>query len=160
LRLSVAFSDAPLTCRVTANGDGPRLVFEPGEPRRINDEMLAGDNARELWDLVRPVDEGGRGGRFYVCGRSVFARTIIDALRGVRRGAAALDDAAVNRLLGRLAAEQRLMFDVFTTYPGPQPLEPTRLDASEVVLHNDDVAGWWLVIDGRAYDVNEFLHLH
>src|SRR5262249_36614894 len=132
LKLSVAVSNEPVSCRVTTNGGGPRLVFEPGEPRRIGAEMLADDNASALWELLRPVDDGGRGGRFYVCGRSGFARTIIDALKELVRRVGGVADADVDPLLGRLAAEQRLMLDVFTTYSGPQPLEPTRIDASEV----------------------------
>jgi sulfite reductase (NADPH) flavoprotein alpha-component len=161
LRLSVAVSGAPVACRVTENGDGSsQLVFEPGERRRIDTEMLVDATARDLWDLLRPTDDGGRGGRFYICGRSEFARTTVDALKEVARRVGGLDDSEVKSLLGRLAADQRLMLDVFTTYPGPHPLEPKRVDASEVVRHNDDEAGWWLVIEGRAYDVTEFLHLH
>jgi sulfite reductase alpha subunit-like flavoprotein len=160
LQLRVAISDVPVSARVVRAGEKPRLVFEPGEPRRIDAEMLAEDSARALWDLLRSVDEGGRGGLFYVCGRTGFARTIMDALKEVARRVGGVDDAEVDRLLGRLAAEQRLMLDVFTTYSGPHPLETTRIDASEIVLHNDDGAGWWLVIEGRVYDVTEFLHLH
>src|SRR5262249_39560061 len=42
----------------------------------------------------------------------------------------------------------------------PHPVNPTQLDASDVVLHNDDDAGWWLIIEGRVYDVTGFTHLH
>jgi sulfite reductase (NADPH) flavoprotein alpha-component len=160
LKLRIAISDAPVAARLVADDDGARLVFEPGKPRRIDAEMLAEETARELWDLLRPAGEGGRGGRFYVCGRTGFARTIIDALKEVARRVGGVDDAELDRLLGRLAAEQRLMLDVFTTYPGPHPLEPARFDASDIVLHNDDREGWWLVVDGRVYDVGEFMHLH
>jgi sulfite reductase alpha subunit-like flavoprotein len=160
LNLRIAVSDVPVAARVVADGSRPRLVLETGEPRRIDAEMLAEDTARELWELLRPADEGGRAGHFYVCGRTGFARTIIDALKEIARRVGGIDDAEVDRLLGRLAAEQRLMLDVFTTYPGPHPLEPTQLTASEIVLHNTDGVGWWLVVEGRVYDVAEFMHLH
>ena len=160
LRLSVALSRQPAACRVSSNGTGSHLVFEPGEPQRIESQILADDNARELWELLRPVDQGGRGGRFYVCGRSGFARSIIDALKEVARRVGGIDPSEVDAFLGRLAAEQRLMLDVFTTYTGPQPVNPTQLDASDVVLHNDDDTGRWLIIEGRVYDVTGFVHLH
>ena len=136
------------------------LSDEPGQQRLIDAEILEESNAEVLWDLLRPVREGGRGGRFYICGRSGFARTIIGALKEVARRLGGLGPADVDRLLGELTAEQRLMLDVFTSYPGPHSLHPNQIAASEVVLHNSDEAGWWMVLFGRVYDVSEFLHLH
>jgi sulfite reductase (NADPH) flavoprotein alpha-component len=136
------------------------LSDEPGQQRRIDAVILDDENASALWELLRPVSEGGRGARFYVCGRAGFARTILDALEELARRVGGYDDAGIARLLGELTAQQRLMLDVFTTYPGPHPLQPTRIDASEVVVHNSDEAGWWMVLSGRVYDVTEFLHLH
>jgi cytochrome b involved in lipid metabolism len=52
------------------------------------------------------------------------------------------------------------MLDVFTTYPGPHPLEARRLDASELVLRNDEELGRWLAVEGRVYDVGRFMHVH
>lgn len=160
LVLRTAISNESVGVRVVVDGNGARFVLAPGERRRVDAEMLAEGAARELWELLCPGEEGGRGGLFYVCGRTGFARTVIQALEEIARRIGGLDDAEVGRLFGRLAADQRLMLDIFTTYPGPHPLEPTRIDASDLVLHNDDVAGWWMLIDGRVYDVSAFLHLH
>jgi sulfite reductase (NADPH) flavoprotein alpha-component len=158
LNLRVAFSRDPLTARTVSEDDGFRLVLEPGETRHIGAEMLA--CAEELWDLLRPRSEGGRGGRFYICGRTGFARAVFDGLKEIGRQVGGLDEAGARHLLGLLTAEGRLMLDVFTTYPGPHALQPARYDASEVVLHNDDELGWWMVVDGRVYDVGEFLEMH
>ena len=160
LMLHLAISDEPVDARVVVEGGRARFALDPGEPRRIDAVISAENTARELWELLRSDREGGRAGRFYVCGRTGFARAIMDALGEVARRVGGADDAEVDRLLGRLAAEQRLMLDVFTTYPGPRPLEPRRLDASELVLRNDEESGWWMVVDGRVYDVGGFLHLH
>jgi sulfite reductase (NADPH) flavoprotein alpha-component len=32
--------------------------------------------------------------------------------------------------------------------------------ASEVVLHNNTNTGYWMIINGRVYDVSEFAHIH
>jgi sulfite reductase (NADPH) flavoprotein alpha-component len=33
-------------------------------------------------------------------------------------------------------------------------------DASEVVCHNNDQEGYWMIISGRVYDLTEFAHIH
>ena len=67
---------------------------------------------------------------------------------------------AAQEWLFSLAAEGRYAQDVFTTYVGPYASGARALDASDIALHNDDTHGWWLVIEGRVYDVTAFLHLH
>ncbi len=47
-----------------------------GHRAHIEDIMLEEENARALWDLVRPRTEGGQGAFFYVCGQTGFARKV------------------------------------------------------------------------------------
>ncbi len=64
------------------------------------------------------------------------------------------------RLLYRLVAEDRLMQEVYTTYTGSYGDENVRFDVSEIVLHNNDEEGDWLVLNGRVYDLSNFIHMH
>jgi len=52
------------------------------------------------------------------------------------------------------------MQDIFTTYTGAHIDKEESYYASEIVLHNTVETGYWMVVDGRVYDVSEFRHLH
>jgi sulfite reductase (NADPH) flavoprotein alpha-component len=150
--------------RFVAEDDGGRCIFEPGQRHRIADEMLREDNARLLWDLLRGEQEGGRGAYFYVCGHTGFAKAVMDALKAVVHRFSEGDEEqrvqVARRRLYRLAAEDRYMQDIFTTYTGAHIENKREIDASEVVLHDNPEDGYWMIIDGRVYDVTEFAHLH
>jgi sulfite reductase (NADPH) flavoprotein alpha-component len=143
---------------------GGRFVFESGEKRRIGEEMLREENAQMLWDLLRSRQAGGQGAFVYVCGRTGFASSVMAALKEVLRrfspGSDAEKEAQVHEILYRMAGEGRYMQDIFTTYTAPHPEIRPAYDASEIVVHNDEEAGYWLAINGRVYDVTEFAHLH
>jgi sulfite reductase (NADPH) flavoprotein alpha-component len=52
------------------------------------------------------------------------------------------------------------MQDIFSTYTGSHIDKERSYYASEIVLHNNDEAGYWMVIDGRVYDLTDFAQLH
>jgi len=148
-----------LELRVALSGDDAR-----GPRRHIGEEMLAEANARCLWELLRSVDDGGRGASFYVCGRTGFASAVTD---GVRKLLARYDDGPTgqrgeraDQALFRLIGEKRYLQEIFTTYPGPQTESLPTYDASEIACHNDEDHGLWMTIDGRVYDVTEFARMH
>ncbi len=61
----------------------------------------------------------------------------------------------------RLIGEDRFMLEIFTTYAGTHfDKVKQQYNISDVVLHNDDEHGYWIIISGRVYDVNEFNHIH
>ncbi len=160
-----AFSRDPVNTTFVTNGDGAgHFVFEPGETRYIGDEILHEENARVLWDLLRSKKDGGQGAYFYVCGRTGFATSVMDAIKEVLRryaeGTAEEKERLVNRTLYRMVGEERYMQDIFTTYTGSHIDKKQTYPASEIVLHNNHDNGFWMVIDGRVYDVTEFGHLH
>jgi sulfite reductase (NADPH) flavoprotein alpha-component len=66
----------------------------------------------------------------------------------------------VNQFLYQMVGEERYMQDIFTTYTGSHIDNKQTYDASEIVLRNDDENGYWMVINGRVYDLTEFSHLH
>jgi hypothetical protein len=59
----------------------------------------------------------------------------------------------------RLVAGGRYMQDIYTTYAGPDRDTPA-WHASDLVLHNSAVQGYWLAINRKVYDVTDFVHLH
>ena len=59
-----------------------------------------------------------------------------------------------------IVADERYLQEIFTTYTGSHIEKRTSYDASEVALHNDEENGYWMIIDGRVYDLTEFAHLH
>lgn len=73
------------------------------------------------------------------------------------------DDPAVQIYFRRLVAEGRFMCDTFTTFASasaPGVLDYRAYDTSKVVLHNNQAAGYWMIVQGNVYDVSEFRYLH
>jgi cytochrome b involved in lipid metabolism len=163
--LAALVADGRLRLQVACSREVSRLCVAPCEsfafadaPRsRIDQLMMEDENVRRLWDLLRDERQGGRGGRFYVCGQTGFAGAVFDALKHIARRYAGEDGV---RLLYQMAADERYLQDVFTTYSEPAAASRRLFDASEVVLHNGPERGYWMVIRGRVYDVTEFMHLH
>jgi sulfite reductase (NADPH) flavoprotein alpha-component len=85
---------------------------------------------------------------------------IKEILRRYNEGTEAEIEQQVNQTLYRMVGEERYMQDIFTTYTGSYIDQKTTYDASEIVRHNNEENGYWMVIDGRVYDMNEFKHLH
>ncbi len=147
--------------RASADGTIRRETFAEG-PRRIPDLIDREDVGARLWALLRQPEEGGLGAHVYVCGRSRFAKSAIDALERVFRRFAEGDDAQRNDVarerMRRLYAEGRLKEE---TFGGEAPEEQIRhIDASEVALHNAEAQGHWLAIEQRVYDLSEYVHRH
>ena len=164
LNVRPAFSRDEIDTNFVSNGDGEHFAFEPGEKRYIGDEMLREENAQVLWDLLRSKQEGGQGAYFYVCGRTGFAKAIVEGIKAVvirfSEGSDEEKEQAAKQMLHRVVGEDRFMQDIFTTYMGSQSQRLQTYDASEVALHNNEENGYWMTISGRIYDVTDFSHLH
>ncbi|MBC7811952.1 MAG: hypothetical protein H7175_12430, partial [Burkholderiales bacterium] len=110
--------------------------------------------------------EGGQGAYFYVCGRTAFASSVMDAVRDIiaryAEGITEGERAEVGRqTLYRLIGEDRFMLEIFTTYAGAHFDErKQQYPISEVIMHNNDDLGYWIIVSGRVYDMNEFNHMH
>ena len=140
--------------------------FEAGKRGHLEVELLKNENARLLWDLLRSPNAGGQGAYFYLCGRTAFASTILDTIKEIiarfSDGANA-DEREENarQALYRLTGEDRFMVEIFTTYAGAHFEGVKRqFNISDVVLHNDDEQGYWIIVSGRVYDMNEFNSMH
>jgi sulfite reductase (NADPH) flavoprotein alpha-component len=138
------------------------LRYEPGRTRHVNEILEEDETARTVWDLLQGPGESG-GAHLYICGRSRFARTVIESLKALfmrfEPGTEAERETAARKAIYRLVGEGRIMQEIFTD---ARPAEsPQRIfPVSEVVLHNNEERGYWLVIDGVVYDVTEFVHMH
>ncbi|VAW33929.1 hypothetical protein MNBD_CHLOROFLEXI01-3373, partial [hydrothermal vent metagenome] len=165
LHIRAAFSRDAVAAKFVQDGDeNGRFLFEPGEKQYIGDEMLREENAKMLWDILRSKKDGGQGGHLYVCGRTGFASSVMTAIKEILRrysqGTPEEIEAQVNQTLYRLVGEERYKQDIFTTYTGSHIDQKQAYYASEIVLHNNHENGFWMVINGRVYDMNEFGHLH
>lgn len=164
LNLRIAFSRDDVTCRQSPNDNG-QLVFEAGERHSIGDEILKEDNSQALWNLLQSRENGGQGAYFYVCGRTGFANAVTEAIKAViyqhSSGTEEEKQKAVKATFYDLVGKGRYLQDIFSTYTGSHlDTQKAIYNASEIALHNDDEHGYWMIIDGRVYDVTEFAQLH
>lgn len=161
LNLRIAFSRDDIRYKQV---DGGQLTFEAGDRHSIGDEILKEENAQVLWNLLQSRENGGQGAYFYVCGRTGFATAVMDAIKNViyrySSGSEAEKQAAAKATFYDLVGKGRYLQDIFTTYTGSHLDGQTIYNASEIALHNDDEHGYWMIIDGRVYDVTEFAQLH
>ncbi|MCL4263968.1 MAG: hypothetical protein KJ069_12165 [Anaerolineae bacterium] len=155
LNLRVAFSRADVG---VAWVDG-RFTFPPASRGYIDAVMRQPENAQLLVHLLQNQAEGGRGAVCYVCGHVAFAHTVTETIKEIlaQYGGGA---AQAQQLLYRLVGEDRYLLEVFTTYAGAQFAQERAIPASAVVDKNNDENGYWLIINGRVYDLSEFAHLH
>jgi sulfite reductase alpha subunit-like flavoprotein len=139
------------------------LQVQPGASRHVDELILAPDASARLWQLLQPGESGGPGASLYICGRSGFARSVLDALRTLFQRCLSGDEgerrAGADQLLHRLVANDRLSFEVHTDAQ-PASEEPRWLDISEIAEHNDSDSGHWMIIDRIVYDVGPFADLH
>lgn len=154
LNLRVAFSASDNRLQF----DGEKLVLAEGKRAHVEDIMLEEENARALWELLQTRSEGGLGANFYICGQTGFARKVMDTLREIISRFTPDPEAARQRFY-QLVADRRYMQDIYTTY-SPAFQNKTLFNTSEVVEHNNPVNGYWAVINGKVYDLTEFIHLH
>jgi len=157
LHLRMAFSSADVAAGFdTATG---HYIFEKGRRQRIGELIEADEQAAVLWNFLRSERDGGQHGYFYVCGKTGFAVSVMEALKGVIRRYSGGSEAQIQNVIRQLIVEGRYMQDIFTTYSG-NAQEGKTYDISRVVLHNAPGVGYWIVVSGKVYDVTEFMYQH
>lgn len=158
LDLDVCFTRERAEVHADAAG---RLGVREGSARRISELIRAPEAAGRLWQLLAAED--GAGAVVYVCGRSGFARSVLEALKSVFRELATGSERErteqANEILYRLVANSRLLLEIHTDAQ-PANDEPRWIDVSEIAEHNDDRAGYWMIIDRVVYDLTELMELH
>ncbi len=160
LTLQVAFSQADVDLEFPDDSSGVPIGFRtvPRPRRYINQVMCTENNTQLLWHLLCG------DAVFYICGRADFAHTVMEALKAIISSALAEKTAdrtvATQQLLYRLIADERLHREVYTTYTKPHAQASQQINLSTLVLHNNDNAGHWMLLDGRVYELTEFLQMH
>ena len=153
LDLRVAFSRDDV--HVEFNPENGMFDFVDHPRHRLDTELF--DNEALLWEMLRSKKDGGKGAYLYICGRTEFANTILDSLKQIISRYVDHPEEVIYRLVG----EQRLLLEIFTTYAGKHfDEDKQQFSISELVLHNNDENGYWLMVNGRVYDMNEFGHMH
>jgi sulfite reductase (NADPH) flavoprotein alpha-component len=164
LNLRIAFSQDDIDCKQIHAESGDQFILEPGERHYIGDEILKEANAQAIWDLLQSRENGGQGAYFYICGRTGFANGVMAAIKKVIyqqvTGSEEERQKVVQNTLYDLVGKGRYLQEIFSTYTGSLLEEQTTYNASEIALHNDENNGYWMIIDGRVYDVTEFAQLH
>lgn len=164
LDVRVAFSQDDIAAQF--NAETGHFDFLPGQHQHLDEELLKEENAQLLWDMLRSTKEGGLGAYFYLCGRTSFTSTILETIKQIIARYTVGETQQIRmesgrQTLYRLIGEDRLMLEIFTTYTGPHfEKRKQQFNISDVVLHNNDEHGYWIIISGRVYNMNEFNHLH
>ncbi|XXY50293.1 cytochrome b5 domain-containing protein [Sorangium sp. So ce269] len=105
------------------------------------------------------------GDFFYICGQARFAHIVIEAIKALiaRRLTGEHRERDATEFFRKMMAQGRFMLDAFTTF-APSAAASVHgfapYDASEVILHNNDERGHWMVIRGLVYDMSEFMYIH
>lgn len=101
----MAFSRADVAARFDpATG---QYIFEKGRRQRIGELIEADEQAVVLWNFLRSERDGGQHGYFYVCGKTGFAVSVMEALKGVIRRYSGGSEAQVQDIIRQLIAEGR-----------------------------------------------------
>jgi cytochrome b involved in lipid metabolism len=158
LALDLCFTRDAAEARVDDSGT---LHVRDGGARRIGDLIVDPAAVARLAALLEPGE--GPAAMLYVCGRGGFAKSVLDALElALDNLGGSPDDGRPGRgqaLLRRLVAEHRLLFEIHTD-TRPQTDDPCLIDVSDVAEHNDERAGYWVIIDRAVYDLTGFVDLH
>ncbi len=136
LNLQVAFSASDNRLKF----NGSNLVLEPAPRARIDARMLEEENARALWEFLRPLAEGGKEAYFYVCGRTEFARKVMETIEAIIQrftpGEGPAQEETARQRFYKIFAARRYLQDIYTTY-SPAYQDQPLFNASEVVEHNN-----------------------
>lgn len=129
-----------------------RFAFsrDPADGRHVDDLIRDPGLATRLRELVRA------GALIYVCGRAMFARSVLDAIADILEE----PGGAGRETLFDLVAQNRYMQDVFTTYTGSTAEPRPRIEISDLIRRTQAPDGLWMAIDGRVYDLTEFAEIH
>ena len=135
------------------------FVFEESDLARINYELTKKNKSNLLYKALKPISEGGDSGYFFVCGKAGFAKAILEEIKDLIKRNSNQGGNEAKEIFYSLFAENRYMQDIFSS---PQKIEKGTeyFNMSEVVKHNNDRYGYWVVVNNKVYDLTEFKEIH
>lgn len=165
LKLTMVFTQEDIKAELIHDDTGigkSFFRFVPASRYHIGEVIAQTDNASDLWELLRP---GGQGAYLYVCGQTGFAMSVKYAIQDLFEHFAPSGQNKQPFALKRiehLMAICRYCQETFT--PFSQTITPKQTDGffsiSDIVLHNHEEQGYWLVIDDVVYDITAYGHEH
>jgi len=136
-----------------------KLIFKATDSKKINDLILETENSERIFGAIKPQFSENKKGYFYSCGKAGFALSVLDSLKGVI-AKNSVNTNETQETFYHLFSEDRLMQDVFTSPTQVCNAYKKEFDLSEVIDHNSPEKGYWMVINGKVYDLTEFKEIH
>jgi len=139
--------------------DKQELVFVKNNGSRIDGLMSNEDNAIKLYKALKPVNEKGKSGYFFVCGKAGFAKAVLEQIKFIINNFS-FDSKESKEIFYSLFAENRYMQDIFSTPESKGKSQVKSYFMSEIVKRNNDKNGYWVVVNEKVYNLTEFKEIH
>lgn len=127
------------------------------------DDLIAEKSISELilHHIFLPK-ENKEAGYIYICGKTYFYKSILDAIEKLVNKKQPKKANSGANILDKLFAEKRIQSEVFSEYVNLKKLDDNveYIFTSEVVDHNNDQNGYWIIIRDIVYDVTKFINRH
>ncbi|WP_207424174.1 cytochrome b5 domain-containing protein [Desertivirga brevis] len=159
LNLNVVFSRQDIQINKEISREDKTFAFEPGQRGRMERLLAQKEYQKKLYELIKPERIGGKGAYIYVCGKSGFAKSIMDAIQNIIKIYAIAEEIDPKELFYELFSEDRYMQDIFTSKEEVAEL-PRRYAISEIVKRNNEKNGYWILVNKKVYDLTEFKDIH
>lgn len=144
--------------------DGKKKLGDKKRPKgRIQTLMVEPEISNKLWELMRDKEQGGKGAHIYVCGQTGFGQSVYESLTEIACHHIMKTPEVIckspKHFIYKLVADFRLMMSIFTSHRDKATVERA-IPVSELVLHNNEKEGYWMLINDFIYDVSDFLNIH
>lgn len=144
--------------------DGRKVIVDLKRPKgRIQTILFETEMSQMLWELLRSKNENGKGAYFFVCGRTAYGQAIYESLIEIVRkhvlSSPEVKCKSPNEFIYKLVADFRLVMSIFSSYRDKSTIE-REIPISELVHHNNEKDGYWMLINDFIYDVTDFINIH
>ena len=164
MRVDVQCSQENTGLRTQTSKQGAQLASVPISASYVDMLLNEPPIAEKIWSYMTDTKHGAC---FYICGQSRFAHTVIEGLKKIietyKSRHEVLCQQSTHRIFCGLVAENRVMMDIFSSsMPKNQSgvLANQEFHISQVVAHNNEQRGYWMILQGQVYDIGAYLLMH